>query len=134
LSETSLNTETLAEALADINEDSFELARAIVDYISDIKGESIVLMDMRGVTDITDYFVIASGSSDRQLRAIADKVSEGTRQNQKVKPFRVDGKSEGGWLLMDYGHVVVHIFALEARAFYDLEGFWKAAKVVLRMQ
>lgn len=130
MSETSLSPDIVSESTPE----SFELARAIVDYVSDIKGENIILLDLRGITDIADYFVIASGSSDRQLRAIVDKVSEGTREHQKVKPFRVDGKSDGGWLLMDYGHVVVHIFATETRAFYDLEGFWKAGKVVLRMQ
>ncbi len=111
-----------------------ELARIIADLASDKKGEDIVLMDMRQVSPVTDFFVILSGTSDRQLRAIVDHIGDETKTQHGISPWRVEGTATGGWVLMDYGDVVVHAFLPERRAYYDLEGLWRAAPVVVRIQ
>jgi ribosome-associated protein len=87
------------------------------------KAESIVVLDLRGLTSIADTFIICSGRSNRQVSAIADHVERFLR-NAKIRPLSVDGKKEGHWVLMDYGDVIIHVFYEETRAFYDLEGLW----------
>lgn len=112
------------------------LAREIVDLIADKKGENIVLLDLRGRTIIADYFVICSGGSERQLKAIVDGVTEELRKDYDIKPRSVEGNAETGWVLIDYVDIVVHAFAPEVRAYYNLEEFWTAqdANVLLKMQ
>jgi ribosome-associated protein len=110
------------------------LARIVVDLASDKKGENIVLMDMRPVSPIADYFVIISGTSDRQLKAIIDHVEQEIKEKYGVRPWRVEGVASNGWVLIDYGDVVVHVFLPERRAYYDLEGLWREAPVMVRMQ
>ena len=111
-----------------------ELARIIVDLASDKKGENIVLIDMRPVSDMTDYFVIISGTSDRQLKAIVEHIEVETKKTYNVPPWRVEGVASNGWVLMDYGDVVAHAFLPDKRAYYDLEGLWREAPVMVRMQ
>lgn len=111
-----------------------ELARRIVDIISDLKGEDIVLLDLHEVTPIADYFVVCTGSSERQLKAIVDKVTETIRDENRIKPYQVEGDAASGWVLVDYGAVVVHAFAESQRDYYDLEGLWSEGKTLLRMQ
>lgn len=114
--------------------ESLALAHRIVDLISDLKGENIVLIDLRELTQIADYFVICNGNSERQLKAIIDKVENGVREELRVKPYHVEGQTEGGWVLMDYSSVIVHAFSPEQRKHYDLEGFWSKGKTILRVQ
>lgn len=111
-----------------------EYARIIVDVISDLKGEDIVLMDLRDVTIISDFFVICTADNERQLKAIVDKITETLKNEHKIKAWRVEGKASGGWILIDYADVVVHVFSEEQRDYYDLEGLWSEAKVLLHMQ
>ncbi len=111
-----------------------ELARVIVDLASDKKGENVVLMDMRQVSPVTDFFVVVSGGSDRQLKAIIDHIGQETKEKLSISPWRVEGNPAGGWVLMDYGDVVVHVFLPEKRAYYDLEGLWREAPVMVRIQ
>lgn len=111
-----------------------DLARRVVDLISDVKGENIVLMDLREITPIADYFVICSGNSDRQLKAIIQKVTEEVKAEGFNYHARMEGRAEGGWVLVDYGSVVIHAFLPEQRDYYDLEGLWSHAKTLLRMQ
>lgn len=111
-----------------------EVAHQMVDVIADKKGENIVLMDLRGHTIITDYFLICSGSSERQLKAIVESVQDEIKKNLGVYPRRVDGDALSGWVLLDYNDIIVHAFAPEVRSHYDLEGLWEDAKIVLKMQ
>ena len=83
---------------------------------------------MRRVSPVTDFFVIISGGSDRQLKAIVDHIGEETKKQHNVPPWRVEGGSDTGWVLLDYGAVVVHIFYPEMREFYDLERMWADAR------
>jgi len=92
-----------------------------------------LLLDLKGVASFTDYFVICNGSSDRMLDALAKGVAEATKQDYKKKR-RVDGKAMEGWLVMDYGDVVVHLFAPDMRSYYDLEELWSDGKVLLKVQ
>lgn len=114
--------------------DSLELARKIVDVIETHKGEDIVLLDLGPDTIIADYFVICTGSSDRQLRALMNYVRDELKEQHDRKPYAVEGDPNSGWVLMDYGDVVVHILMEDEREFYDLEGFWKEANVLLSIQ
>ncbi len=87
------------------------------------KAEGVVVLDLRGLTSIADVFIICSGRSNRQVSAIADSVQDFLRE-RSIKPLSVEGKNEGHWVLMDYGHVIIHVFFEATRAFYDLEGLW----------
>ena len=110
-----------------------ELARKIVDAVSDKQAEDVLLLDIRNVASFADYFVIASGQTGRQMRALIDAVDEVAEQDG-VKPLGIEGEPDSGWVLIDYGDVIVHIFAPEERAYYDLEGFWHTATPVVRIQ
>lgn len=111
-----------------------DLARLIADLASDKKGENVVLMDMRQVSPVTDFFVIVTGGSDRQLKAIIEHIAEETKKQHGVAPWRVEGTANNGWVLMDYGDIVVHAFLPEKRLYYDLEGLWREAPVMVRIQ
>lgn len=91
------------------------------------KAQGVVVLDVRELTSIADVFIICSGRSNRQVSAIADHIQRFLRK-QSIKPLSVEGKSEGLWVLMDYGHVIIHVFYETTRAFYDLEGLWSDAK------
>ena len=91
-------------------------------------------MEISGVSVIADYFVIANGTSNRQLKALADAVSEIADIKRRVALRKVDQQAELGWILVDLGDVIVHIFAHEQRKYYNLEGLWKEAKVLVRVQ
>lgn len=113
--------------------DSLELARRIVEVIADKKGEDVLLLDIRDISILADYFVVGSVTSERQAKAIIEGVKQETKQAFDVRPLHVEGESATGWVLMDYGDVVVHLFAPEVRAYYDLEGLWREGRIVVRM-
>jgi len=104
-----------------------------VDAIADKKGEDVLLLDLREISILADYFVIGSVASERQTRAVVSGVKQEVRETLGVTPLRVEGKAATGWVLMDYGGVVVHVFSPEMRAYYDLEGLWQDARIVVRM-
>ncbi|HEX8714577.1 MAG TPA: ribosome silencing factor [Solirubrobacteraceae bacterium] len=103
------------------------LLAEIVRLAADKKAIDIVELDLRGVLDYTDYFVICSGNTTRQTKAIHDGILEGLKREHGVLPRRVEGASRGDWILIDCLDVVVHIFTPEARAFYRLEELWGEA-------
>ena len=115
------------------DEQALALARRIVDLASDKKAADIVLLEIYGLTTVADYFVICSGSSERQVGAIADGIAEGLR-DEGVKPIGREGSSSAHWVLLDFGSVVVHIMAPPERDFYQLEKHWSEAKTILRVQ
>ena len=108
---------------------SRDVALAAARAAAEKQGERIVVLDMRELIVITDYFVIASASSERQARTIVDEVEKALREHG-VKPLRREGESEGIWVLLDYVDVVVHVFRAEERDFYDLERLWGDAPTV----
>jgi ribosome-associated protein len=115
------------------DEEALALARRIVDLASDKKAADIVLLEIRELTTLADYFVICSGASERQLGAIADGVVEGLR-DEGTKPIGREGSSNAHWLLIDYGSVIVHVMAQPERDFYQLERLWADAPLLLRLQ
>jgi ribosome-associated protein len=114
-------------------QDSQALARRIVDIVSDKQAEDVVMLDLREASIITDYFVLCSGTSDRQIKAITDEVVQTVSRENKQKPLRTEGKADSEWILLDYGSVVVHIFSPEMRDLYRLEKVWAKAVPVLRI-
>ena len=92
------------------------------------------MLDLRPDTVIADFFVVCTGTSDRQLQALVDYVREKVKGDFDRKPFSSEGTAESGWLLLDYGDVVVHLFMREVRRYYNLEGLWNEANVMVRIQ
>jgi ribosome-associated protein len=100
------------------------LATTIAAHAADKKAADIVVLDLREVAGYTDFFVICSGNTDRQTKAIHDGIQLGLKKQDGLLPRRVEGVSEARWILMDYLDVVVHIFTPETRGFYRLESLW----------
>ena len=99
----------------------------------DKKASDIVMLDLRPVALIADYFVLCDGQSTRQLRAIADGIVESLKEEGE-RPLHVEGTPESGWILIDFGAVIAHVFSPELRKYYDLESLWKEAPMVVRIQ
>lgn len=104
-----------------------------MDIASDKQATDIVMLDIRNLTTFADYFVICSAGSERQLGAITNALRD-TLSEEHVKPLHSEGIGESGWVLMDYGDVIVHVFTPAERAYYGLEKLWSAAPAVLRIQ
>jgi len=92
------------------------------------------LLDIHRVSLMADYFVICSGTSERQVRAIVDKILEKVKKSAGITPLNVEGTPSSGWVLVDYGSVIVHIFAPSLREYYSLEKLWSEATMVVRVQ
>ena len=112
---------------------ALDVARRIVELAEDKKAADIVLLDLTGLTTLADYFVIASGGSERQLDAIADGIIGGLR-DMGIRAIGREGTPDSHWVLLDFGDVIVHIFTPPERDFYQLEKHWAEAKTVLRVQ
>jgi ribosome-associated protein len=110
-----------------------DLARRIVELAEDKKAADMVVLELAPLTTLADYFVIASGGSERQLDAIADGIIEALR-DEKVRPIGREGTAASHWVLLDYGSVIVHIFTPPERDYYGLEKHWSEAKTILRVQ
>ena len=104
--------------------DSKKLAIACRELADKKKAENIVVLDVHEISSITDYFVIASGTSEPHLRAISDEITEKLREDHEVRPRAVDGTLQTGWLVLDFFDVIVHLMKTEVREHYDLEGLW----------
>ena len=89
---------------------------------------------MREQSVFSDYFLLCSGENPRQLRALANSITEDAKENGRVLASSIEGDPESGWVLVDFGDLIVHIFAPDKRDYYDLEGLWSDAYVVLHMQ
>ena len=103
------------------------LAELCAAQAADRKAIDIVEIDLRGVSGYTDFFVVCSGNTDRQTRAIHDAIHKALKDEHGLLPRRVEGATEGRWILMDYLDVIVHVFTPEAREFYRLEQLWGEA-------
>lgn len=121
--ETLPNTERAAER-------SLQLALAAARTADENRGQDIAVLDMRSITPVFDYFVIATGNSRRQLHAISEEIDRCLEQEMGDKRMGIEGYSESRWILLDYGTVVIHLFDEETREFYALEQFWGSAQRV----
>ena len=113
--------------------DPAQLAKAAVDIASDKKASDITLLDIREVAAFADYFVICSANNPRQIQAIADAIDEELGK-QGAKVLHREGVAETGWVLLDFGDVIVHIFGVREREYYRLERLWNEAKTVVYLQ
>jgi ribosome-associated protein len=109
-----------------------ELAHAVIDIMANKKAANILMLDMREVTLLADYYILCDGLSTRQINAVADALFEELKKGGTQSPL-VEGTPESGWMLIDFGSVVVHIFSPEKRAYYRLEELWHKAPIVVRM-
>jgi ribosome-associated protein len=106
-----------------------QIAACAVDSVLDKKARDVVVMDVRGISGVADIFVLCTGDSDVQIKAIAESVREELRSHHGERPWHVEGLDHLQWVLLDYVDVVVHVFAEDRRTFYDLERLWGDADV-----
>ena len=104
--------------------DSRKLARLCREFADNKKAENIVILDVRKLSSVTDYFVIVSGTSEPHLRAIVDEITDRLRQDYGLRPHAVDGTVHGAWVVLDFFDVIVHIMRQDMRERYDLESLW----------
>ncbi len=109
---------------------SLNLALAAARTAEDNRGENIVVLDMRGITPIFDYFVIVTGNSRRQLHAISEEIDHCLEDELGDRRMGIEGYNESRWILLDYGNVVIHLFDSETREYYALEQLWSSAPQV----
>lgn len=114
----------------DQSQRSLQLALAAAQAASDNRGRDIVVLDMREQSPLFDYFVIASGSSRRQLHAMSEEIDHRLEDDLGDQRMGIEGYADSHWILLDYGSVVIHLFEDETRKFYDLESLWSPAKSV----
>ena len=105
------------------------ITEKIIDYIKAKKGSDIIILDIRELSSLTDYFIICTSDSGPQTRAIANHIKKELRR-EKIKPFQIEGLDYLEWVLMDYFDIVIHIFKKETREFYDIERLWGDAKII----
>ncbi|MDY7041139.1 MAG: ribosome silencing factor [Chloroflexota bacterium] len=110
------------------------MARKAVDIIADKKGADILLLDITPISLLADYFILASGDSSRQIKAIVDEIKFKAKTELRAIPLHTDGEPNSGWVVLDYGGVIIHIFSPEVRAYYRLEDMWDDARVIVKMQ
>jgi ribosome silencing factor RsfS/YbeB/iojap len=101
-----------------------ELARCCAGYALDKKAFDVKILFVGETSSLTDYILIASGSSDRQVQAVAEAIRIGMKDEQNEPPIAVEGMTEGRWALLDFGNIMVHVFQQSVREFYDLDGLW----------
>lgn len=106
---------------------SEQLKQLVVDAIEEMKGSDITSLDVSGLTSVTDYMIIASGTSNRHVKSVADNVIDKCKKNG-VRPLGTEGQEKSEWVLVDMGDVVVHVMMPATRAFYDLERLWEASE------
>ena len=115
--------------------DSKKLAGLCRDFADNKKAENIVILDVRDLSSVTDYFVIASGTSEPHLRAIVEEITSRLRDEHDLRPLRKDGSMQGAWVVLDFFDVIVHVMRTDARERYDLEGLWgDAARVKVKIK
>lgn len=104
--------------------DAISLAVDVADAADDRKATDLVILEVADVLGVVDLFLLATATSDRQLKAVAEAVEERARRDHDRRPHRREGRADSGWLLLDFGDVVCHLFSREQRDFYSLERLW----------
>lgn len=108
-----------------------QLITQIIQGIEDVKGKDIQILDLRDIENtVCDYFILSSGTSNTHVNAIVSSIEKSVSKNLQEKPWHVEGSENAEWILLDYVHVVVHVFQTHIREFYDIEGLWGDAKSV----
>jgi ribosome-associated protein len=110
-----------------------QLARDIADTLEEKKGENILVLDLTEVCSFTDFFVLCSTNNERTLRALSEAVRTQTKAGHSMLPHHTEGDPSSGWILLDYGDVILHLFLTTTRNYYRLEDLWRNGKVLLHM-
>ena len=121
-----LDTSTAPTPFADLDPE----VQLAIKCISEKKGVDIVALDLREIATFTEFFIIAGGTNQRQVQAIADEINEQLKKQIGTRAVRIEGYNSAEWVLLDYGDFIVHLFNGEARAFYDLARLWRDARRV----
>lgn len=116
-----------------MDERALELAHTIVNTLDERKGDDILLLDISEVASFTDLFVICTGASERTLKALSGEVQRRVKAQHKSKPLQIEGAPSSGWILLDYGEVILHLFSAKLREYYALEELWAEGQVLLRI-
>ncbi len=116
------------------SEEAREVAYAVSDILDETKGENIVILYLGEVCSFTDYFVICTGGSERTLNALADAVKTKIKKRHKLRAMKVEGDAQSGWILLDYGDVILHLFSRELREYYRLEELWREGQILVHIQ
>lgn len=106
----------------------------MVDTIVDKKGSDILLLDIRDQAVFADYFLICNGENERQLKALAEHVAQDAKEDGSVPVLGIEGEASSGWVLVDFGDLIVHLFSPEQRNYFRLEDIWDQARVVMHIQ
>ena len=110
-----------------------EIARVLINALEEKKGENILLLDIHEIASFTDYFIICSGSSDRMIDSLADAVIDEARKKVELRGHK-EGQASGGWVVVDFGDIVLHIFSPDQRDYYRLEQLWEQGKILVHLQ
>ena len=105
-----------------------ENVEQIIEHIMEKKGEDIVVLDLRGISSVSDFFIIVTGNSSVHVKAIADEIHEKMKKIKKAIPWHIEGYQAQKWILLDYVDIVVHIFDSDTRLYYTIEKLWEDAK------
>jgi ribosome-associated protein len=124
----------LSELAESSREEARDLAYAISDILDETKGENIIILYLGEVCSFTDYFVLCTGGSDRTLNALADAVKTQVKKDRRLKAMKIEGDAQSGWILLDYGDVILHLFSPKLREYYRLEELWREGKVLVHIQ
>ena len=116
-----------------LNLDVASIARKTIELASDKQAQNIVLLDVSDISSFTDYMILLNGSSRRQVQSLANDITEDVKLNG-LKLHHHEGTSESGWILLDFGDIIVNIFSEEQRDFYHLEAIWKSGRELIRIQ
>ncbi|HEV8592079.1 MAG TPA: ribosome silencing factor [Pyrinomonadaceae bacterium] len=133
LQEKSLQHESVKITIPDTRipfEDLDDPVKLAIRCAQEKKAVGLIALDLRQIASFTEFFVIASGTNQRQVQAICDEINEQLKKQLNAKAVRIEGYNTGEWVLLDYGDFIVHIFNKDAREFYDLERLWRDARKV----
>lgn len=126
-------TQSAPDVSADVPAEGREFALRIAEILADTPASQTLVLDIHQISSIADYFVICSGENERQLRAISGSLLD-ELSDEKVRPRRTEGTPESGWIVLDFGDSIVHIFDVDQRDFYRLESLWSEAPTLVSMQ
>ncbi|NIS79383.1 MAG: ribosome silencing factor [Anaerolineales bacterium] len=117
-----------------MTETGLEIAHTIVESLEEKKGEDILLLDLIGICSFTDYFVVCTAGSERTLKALAEGARLQVKEKHSQVTITVEGDAESGWILIDYGDVILHLFSTALREYYQLEELWREGQILLHIQ
>lgn len=117
-----------------MTEEAINIARTIVSNLEEKKGEDILLLDLIDVCSFTDYFILCTGTSERSIKALTEEVRKAVKDTHSIRDRGTEGDASSGWVLIDYGDVILHLFSRSTREYYQLEELWQEGKILIRVQ